>query len=64
MYEGRVVAVAEFIPYKSFKEKIRIVKECLIQRKYVEVWKDGVYAYKGGIGQNGRRKKRNATMPD
>ena len=62
MYEGRVVAVAEFIPYKSFKEKIRIVKECLIQRKYVEVWKDGVYAYEGGIGRNGRRKKRNVTM--
>lgn len=49
MYESESVVVAEFIPYKSFKEKIRIVKECLIQKKYVEVWKDGVYAYRGEI---------------
>ena len=64
MYERELISVGEFIPYENFKEKIRIVKECLIQRKYVEVWKDGVYAYEGGIGRNGRRKKRNATMPD
>ena len=52
MYEGRVVAVAEYIPYRTFWEKIRIVKENLDQGKYVEVWKDGVYAYRGEIREN------------
>ena len=66
MYEGRVVAVAEYIPYRTFWEKIRIVKENLDQGRYVEDWDTGIYVYKEGRRAcNGRRKKkRNATMPD
>ena len=51
MYERESVSVTEFIPYENFWEKIRIVKECLMQGKQVEVWKDGVYAYKEEIEQ-------------
>ena len=65
MYEGRVVAVAEYIPYRTFWEKIRIVRENLDQGKYVEDWNTGIYVYKEEFSRrdcNGRRKKRNVTM--
>lgn len=36
--------VAEVIPYKNFKEKIRIVIEELLKNRYVEVWDNFVYS--------------------
>lgn len=60
MHERESVAVAEYIPYKDFWEKIRIVKENLMQGKHVEIWQDGVYVYGEEIGQHGAEQKRKA----
>ncbi len=36
--------VAEVIPYRTFKEKIQIVKQELNKGRYVEIWKGYVYS--------------------
>ena len=36
--------VVECIPYETFKERIRIVKEELKKNRYVEVWDKYVYS--------------------
>lgn|GEM_PF-2602406 len=36
--------VAECIPYRTFKERIRIVKEELSKGRYVEVWDNHIYS--------------------
>ena len=67
MYESESVVVAEYIPYRTFREKIRIVRENLDQGRYVEDWDTGIYVQKEEFSRracNGKRKKRNATMPD
>lgn len=34
----------EIIPYRNFKEKIKIVKELQRENKYIEIWDDVIYA--------------------
>ncbi|ARE87743.1 hypothetical protein [Clostridium formicaceticum] len=43
--------VIELIPYKTFKEKIKIVSEELKKNRYVEVWDKYIYSveYIGGV---------------
>ena len=36
--------VAEAIPYRTFKEKIQIVKQELKKNRHVEIWKGYVYS--------------------
>lgn len=36
--------IVELIPYRTFKEKIRIVREQELMNKHVEVWDGYVYA--------------------
>lgn len=36
--------VVECIPYRTFKERIRIVKEELRKGRYIEVWDNYVYS--------------------
>lgn len=36
--------VVECIPYKTFKERIRIVREELSKGRYVEVWDKFIYS--------------------
>lgn len=37
-------SVAEIIPYKNFKEKIRISKREVEKGRHVEVWEDYIYS--------------------
>lgn len=36
--------LVEVIPYRSFKEKIRIVKELQRKNMYIEIWENMIYA--------------------
>lgn len=38
--------VAEVIPYRNFKEKLKIVKQELKKNRYVEVWNGYIYSSK------------------
>ena len=41
--------LVEVIPYRNFKEKIRIVKELQSKNMYIEIWENMIYASKRGI---------------
>ena len=41
--------LVEVIPYKNFKEKLRIVKELQRKNMYIEIWENMIYASKRGI---------------
>ncbi|MBS4538200.1 hypothetical protein GOQ27_06980 [Clostridium sp. D2Q-11] len=36
--------IAELIPYKSFKEKIKIVREEQKKNRYIEIWENSIYS--------------------
>lgn len=38
------MTVAELIPYKTFKERLRIVSKELKKGRYVEVWDKHIYS--------------------
>lgn len=38
------INVAEAIPYRTFKEMIKIIKQELNKGRYVEIWKGYVYS--------------------
>lgn len=42
--QGAGLNVAEIIPYGSFKEMIRTVKQEVKKNRYVEVWDEGIYS--------------------
>lgn len=41
--------MVEIIPYESFNQKIRIVKQELLKNRYVEVWDNYIYSVKRNL---------------
>ena len=41
---GNSENVAEIIPYKNFKERIRISKEEVERGRHVEIWENYIYS--------------------
>lgn len=40
------IKIVQYIPYKSFKEKIKLTKKYKNDGYYVEDWSDGIYCFK------------------
>lgn len=57
MYYDISMNVAEAIPYESFKEKIRIVKEELIKDRHVEVWDNEKLIYSSDKWRDNREQE-------
>lgn len=51
-----------YIPYKDFKEKIRLVKEYKKKGYYVEDWGQGIYCFKVDGYRRKKRRKDNAKQ--
>lgn len=47
------INVVEVIPFKSFKQMIRLVNQELNKNRYVEIWDKFIYSEKKGMHRDG-----------